>query len=463
MWKNFILIAVVLLLVGLLVNCENFLSGGILDSDPNRTTDVPILEQLANLQPVLYGWYEADIGIFAIMWMQQLAGVNHQYMSYEEYVMTTDLFNGPWGNVYTEGGLIDQNEVAERAEEANLRTIAGIAKMHEAMMMATAAFVWGDMPYSQAVQPSEYPNPEYDDQLDIHNAVLALIDEAIADFNAGQAYFEGSYDFAFGGDKDKWVRAAHTLKARILLNWAEVNNGNYAQALVEAQQGISSIDGSWRAYHSETAGEWNLFYQLKNQQRWYERVGAQIVNMLKNDNDPRLQVYFEPNSKGEYIGSGHMEFLEDVGWFNEQTLGGDGWHVDLLSWEENQYIIAECQYQTGNEAAALETLNETLAGIENRWADYLGGASIPRYSGLSGVDLLQAIMNEKYKALIQNPQVWDDWKRTGFPVLTTKDNREIPRRFLYPQDEENANKNFPGLVGLFHRNDNDPSDPPYLQ
>ena len=67
MWKKFIYIAIVLLLAGFHLNCDNFLSGGILDSDPNRTTEVPLLEQLANLQSVLYGFYEGDIGIFAYL------------------------------------------------------------------------------------------------------------------------------------------------------------------------------------------------------------------------------------------------------------------------------------------------------------------------------------------------------------------------------------------------------------
>jgi len=71
-------------------------------------------------------------------------------------------------------------------------------------------------------------------------------------------------------------------------------------------------------------------------------------------------------------------------------------------------------------------------------------------------------MHEKYKALFLNPQVWNDWKRTGFPVLTTFENRPIPRRYLYPDDEENTNANFPGVLGLWHRNENDPGDPPYL-
>ena len=40
-------------------------------------------------------------------------------------------------------------------------------------------------------------------------------------------------------------------------------------------------------------------------------------------------------------------------------------------------------------------------GIEQRWQGLgFSSASIPRYDNLSGEELLEAIMNEKYKALI---------------------------------------------------------------
>ena len=455
--KKLIYIVLVLALSALLVNGCDWLSGGILDSDPNRLTSVPLMEQLANLQSVMYGWYEGDLSIWSIQWMQQLAGVAHQYMGYELFEMTSALFGDRFNNVYQEGGLIDQDEVAARAETEGLGIVAGIAKMHEAIMMAMAAFAFGDMPYSEAAQPGTFPYPHYDDQKDIHDAILDLLDEAIADFAAGQDYFDGAYDFSFGGDADKWIAAAHSLKARILLNWAEVNNGNYALALAEAQQGISSLDGSWRSWHSEAAGMQLVMYQFKYQERWYVRVGAHLLNMLQDAGDPRLAVYYSTNADGVYKGSAHGEFIENASWWNEETIGGAAWPYDILSWEETQFIIAECQYQTGSEAAALATLNATLAGLEDKWATWLNGANLPQYSGLSGTALLEAIMNEKYIALVQNGQVWNDWKRTGYPELTTKDGLEIPRRYMYPEDEENTNENFPGVLGIYARNDNDPN------
>ena len=106
------------------------------------------------------------------------------------------------------------------------------------------------------------------------------------------------------------------------------------------------------------------------------------------------------------------------------------------------------------EAAAGES---TLAGLEAKWATWLNGANLPQYAGLTGDDLLETIMNEKYIALAQNPQIWNDWKRTGYPELTTANNLELPRRFMYPDSEENTNENFPGVLGLYARNDNDPN------
>ena len=84
------------------------------------------------------------------------------------------------------------------------------------------------------------------------------------------------------------------------------------------------------------------------------------------------------------------------------------------------------------------------------------------YSGLTGDDLLEAIMNEKYKALYLNPQAWSDWRRTGYPVLTVNPvyGTQAPRRFLYPEDEVNTNDNFPPdflTLDIFDRNENDPN------
>ncbi|MCP4582983.1 MAG: SusD/RagB family nutrient-binding outer membrane lipoprotein, partial [candidate division Zixibacteria bacterium] len=122
---------------------------------------------------------------------------------------------------------------------------------------------------------------------------------------------------------------------------------------------------------------------------------------------------------------------------------------------------AECQYNTNDQTGALATLNTALGVCEDKFG--LTANSIARYTGLTGTPLLEAIMLEKYKALFMNPQSWNDWKRTGYPEIESSITLDIPRRFMYPADEENTNSSFPGVKGIWGRNQNDPGDPTYLK
>jgi hypothetical protein len=52
---------------------------------------------------------------------------------------------------------------------------------------------------------------------------------------------------------------------------------------------------------------------------------------------------------------------------------------------------------------------------------------------------LAAIMNEKYIVMFQTVEAWNDYRRTGFPVL----GGSPPRRLNYPQTEREANPSIP--------------------
>ena len=87
-------------------------------------------------------------------------------------------------------------------------------------------------------------------------------------------------------------------------------------------------------------------------------------------------------------------------------------------------------------------------------------------------------MEEKYIALFQNLEVWNDYKRTCLPALTPYETEvfanQIPGRLFYGETERNANPNVPDTetqvanggvriggpsVGGF-RNPNDPNPCP---
>ena len=311
------------------------------------------------------------------------------------------------------------------------------------------------------MNPGEFPTPVYDKQSDVAAAAIALIDDAIADFTAGQVFFDGDFDFTFAGDTDKWIAAAHTLKARILLNWAEVNPGNYALALAEARMGIASSADNWVARHSNTNGEENLWWQFEAFRFGYVRSGSFLVNLLISDNDPRLQIYLGVDTDGNFTGSMPGENNGSASFLNPDTFGSRSWDSEIVTWGETQFIIAECLYATGGETEALNHLNDVIQpGLEAKWS--LAANALPRYTGLTGVDLLEAIMLEKYKALFLNLQIWSDWKRTAFPILpSTPLDRRIPRRMLYAEDELNTNPENVSFLGFYVRTENDPGNPDY--
>jgi len=461
MLKHLAKLLAVFSVAGLLIGCGgDFLTGGNLDTDPNRATDVPLDNLFVGMQVNMYGVMTGPLSFVPVMFLQQMSGVSQHWSGYELYEMTGSQFDSPWGDIYGGGGLQDIAIIKERAAAEDKRTLLGIAKMWEAIAINTAADMWGDVPFSQAVNPGEFPTPVYDKQSDVAAAALALIDEAIADFTAGQAFFDGAFDFTFAGDTDKWIAAAHTLKARILLNWAEVNPGNFALALAEARMGIASSADNWVARHSNTNGEENLWWQFEAFRFGYVRSGAFLVDLLKNDNDGRLQVYLDVDSDGNFTGSAPGENNGLASFLNPETFGSKSWDSEIVTWGETQFIIAECLQATGAETEALNHLNDVIQpGLEAKWG--LAANALPRYTGLTGVDLLEAIMLEKYKALFLNLQIWSDWKRTAFPILpSTPLDRRIPRRMLYAEDELNTNPNAK-FLGFNVRTENDPGNPDY--
>lgn len=73
----------------------------------------------------------------------------------------------------------------------------------------------GEIPYSEAVKPSEFPDPNVDEGEELYKFVLSEIEKAKSEFeNAPRAV---TSDLFYGGDKDKWISMANSLRLRMLV------------------------------------------------------------------------------------------------------------------------------------------------------------------------------------------------------------------------------------------------------
>jgi hypothetical protein len=439
--------------------CSDFLAGDKLDFDPNRPTSAEAAQLLTAVQVNSYYILNGHAARVLSMWMQQMAGTDRQYRGLDQYIVTEGAF-GEYSSAYTGGGLIDMRAIQAEAEESGNKILGGIAKVWEALVMGFVADMYGDATYSQAVNGDEFPQPVLDTQIEIYAALQTLLDEAIVDLQSGEGAV-GDLDLSLGGDPTAWIAVANTLKARLYLHTAEVNPSAYQQALsalctgttlATCTKGIQSSAGDLKQYHTGASGEENIWWQFIARDRdSYMRPGKFLVDLMNARSDPRRAEYFQLNDAGTYGGAAPGEGLDATKHSNLGLARLDPeFDQPILTYEETLAIIAESAYRTNNIALARQALDALIATY--------GGS--PAGAGLSGTALLTRILEEKYIALFQNYEVYNDWKRTCYPNLTPSTQAfqgNIPARFTYPVAERSSNPdNIPDAGAQPRRNANDP-------
>ena len=435
----------VLLPAILLAGCSDWLTSPKANTDPNNPTTAGRDQLLVGTETGLTVIQTGDLARLLSMWVQSMAGTQRQYSILDNYQFDQDAFSPDWSLTYTGGGLIDIRSLESQALEVGDTLYAGMGYVLEALTVGTAADVWGDIPYSQAVSDS-IVTPALDPQQEVYAAIQAKLDTAVAFLQCASPTCVGpdGVDLFYGGDPAPWLELAHTLKARFYMHTAEQDPGAYALALAQTDSGISTPDNDLRSYHSTDPNEWNLWYQFMVIQRsGYTGAGAFMVNLLKSRNDPRLEEYYAPNSAGQIVGAppgGGTVSASDV----SSTRLAPDFRQPMVTYAENQLIKAEAALHEGDAGTALAAYNaeRTSQGVPT-----------------AGSVTLADVMTEKYIALFQQIEPWNDYKRTCLPALTPANNAPaIPGRLLYPLSaERNANPNIPAPSEQPVRNWNDPN------
>jgi hypothetical protein len=441
--------------------CNSFLTGGELSNDPNRPVTSTPQARFAGTQPSLWALLSSDLLRVNEVWVQHFEGLSTgagQYLQIQDYTYDESTTGGFQQGIYTGGGLVDLRELESEGRASGDSLLLGTSQVVEAWMIGTEADLFGDVVYSQALTGT--PNPTLDPQLQVYTAVQALLSDAITNMAAtGPTNFgPGSTgDINYGGDPDKWTALAHTLKARFYLHTAEVDPTAYQNAYTESQQGIVDPSGDYYAIYSGNVNEQNLWYQFVVVNRAdYIRPNPFFVSFIGSD--PRLRQYF--NADQSELSA---------------TRSSPTFSQPLVTAQENLLIWAESAERLGHDGEALIELNasraisaadctaEVTSGDADSYESSGGPCVIPPLSGLSGTNLLVAILHEKYIVTFQNLEAMNDYKRTCYPnIAPTVAGKSIPARLYYDVGERQTDTNIPDPNSQPIRNANDPkntSDP----
>jgi len=150
--------------------------------------------------------------------------------------------NGTWSNAYA-NILADINFLLPLAEKSNLQRHMGIAKTIKAMVLMDLVDTYGNVPYSEAIDPANF-NPKVDDGATVYTAALKLLDEASAHFTATTSGGTPN-DYFYARNYTRWNKLVNTLKLKHHLSTRLVNadaSKNAINALITANALIGTGD-----------------------------------------------------------------------------------------------------------------------------------------------------------------------------------------------------------------------------
>ncbi|MGD1890339.1 MAG: SusD/RagB family nutrient-binding outer membrane lipoprotein, partial [Cyclobacteriaceae bacterium] len=217
--------------------------------------------------------------------------------------------NQSWTGYYNI--LRDNNVMYDRAEALELPYHQGVALIMRAYNFGMITDLWGDAPYTNALNASEGGNenllPAFDTQDVIYEGILADLEMAntVLTMDERSAQDENIYDtdVIYGGDPLQWRMFANSLQLRYYMRISGKEPA-MAQAGIERIVGnpdqypiITSIENdatmSYVGNSSDDSWPSNSVFDLGGSQYTRIQMCETLVDALQTRNDPRIAVWAE--------------------------------------------------------------------------------------------------------------------------------------------------------------------------
>lgn len=437
-------------LAATLGGCDEGLTG--INVNPNEPEVVPPANLLANAQLVGvglggYGTNSVWSGLYLTnLWSQHLA--QSVLNTEDRYVPRSQQIESIWNQMYFDP-LIDLKilkEMAEAEEDGNQLAVAEIFSQY---LFQYLTDIYGDIPYSEALQAPDIVRPKYDSQADVYTGMLGALEDATSRINREtRAPDFANGDLIYRGNMEQWYRFGNSLRMRMAMRIREVAPQLAQQHFVAAHQA-----GAFRGNSDNATLVWAP--NIPNQNPRYDHfintgrvehlVSAALVDRLEAWGDPRLEVFAEPATlDGEFRGLPNGMRPEEAGLeLNEISQIGEAFLQAtspsvLMNYSEVLFLEAEAAqlgWIGGDPAelyrAAIRASMEEHGISEAQTAGYLSQPAVA-YTGLP------RLWEQQWVALyLVGTEAWSLYRRTGFPELTPAvEGSTIPSRLPYPSPEQ---------------------------
>ncbi|HPR13602.1 MAG TPA: SusD/RagB family nutrient-binding outer membrane lipoprotein [Bacteroidales bacterium] len=315
--KKYIIILITLAVIGT-TSCEEWLDVNYNPNDATSATPDLVLPGVLKTWGSQVNDFTTTVGAWMGYWAH--AGGWSGWYTTKKYEITSTFYPGPFDGYYA-GVLTDTKFIRDNSGTNFI--YPAITNVVDAWYYSRLVDLYGDVPYSEACDPSLTLTPVYDDDATIYASLIVRLDTAIAVFNrkistgygstSADYSFKNTVDVLYGGDFSKWLKLANTMKLRLVMRMTNVKSNSELQALMSntASLGFITADAILNPGYTASSGKtnplWNTFgksydgtVQSANTQYC---LNAYFHEKMSSYGDPRLRQYFQPGVSADPAGA----------------------------------------------------------------------------------------------------------------------------------------------------------------
>ena len=469
------LILALLALPVLLTGCDkNF---DEINTSPNSTTKVPTAFIMTYAQREI-GYYFFDAwrsGRQSSLACQHWSQTN--YSDEDRYEFRQEVTDGFFRNTYfiTQSfqDIINLNtNDATKADMAaygdNEAQIAS-AKLMQIWAIQLLAETFGDVPYTEAWQPTSFVQPKYDKQSELFPKLLADATTAVNQLKSAQKGWT-SGDIIFNGNLDKWIRFGNSLRLRLVVRMSNVKADWRTVAASIISEGVMSSNSDnakikftgagapneapiFNAFDVNARNDFTITKQFSGLLRGLNDIDKGYANPFSGLEDPRFRIYI---GKSNYI-VGQVVGIP-YGMPNDKTIAfvtangetlvnltstpypltnqADYWSTlldyptvcfmksEVNNWSKSDF---EAGMRASFEMWGVKAADDYSSVPDEFKADYASlvdnyiDSVLERFDAATAEGKKEMVLTQKYIHLYtQSFEAWSEYRRTGYPKSLVK-------------------------------------------
>jgi hypothetical protein len=383
-------------------------------------------------------------------------------------------------------------DVIDRTKDDPSRTnLYNMARIWRAYVFQVLVDTYGYVPYFEAGKAyiSEIYLPKFDSSEEIYEQLLKEVSEAVVALDESKA-IENDEPF-YAGNIPKWKKLGNSLLLRLGMRFTKIDLNKSQHYVTMATNPVnggvmnSNEDNAYLKFNATYLNPNTTIFNGGERANFY--LGKPFVDYLKGTNDPRLKViavkYETPANPLQTVGAADTDPENQNGMpygYNEGTIStapdfpgtiGAAWKYSqinrstlgkidaphfFITYSQTQLLLAEAAVRGWFQDDPETLYNNGVKGHMDQMEIYDAAATIPSEdqeeyltnNSFNPTNALEQINTQYWvSSFLNGPEVWANFRRSGYPVLTPNPypsaDPEVKggfiHRLIYPARERSVN------------------------